>query len=43
MGFEDAVFRQQVLNFQQQFLVDQTGHVGENMGDGDDVWLQTQS
>src|ERR1035437_7599938 len=40
MGFEDAVLCQQIFILEEQFLVDETGHVGQKVGDGDSVWRQ---
>jgi hypothetical protein len=42
-GFQDAVLCQHVLIVQEQFLVDDTGHVGQKTGDAGDTWLQTPS
>ena len=43
MGFQNTVLSQQVLILQKQFLVDETGHIGQKTGDRGDVWLQSPS
>jgi hypothetical protein len=43
MGLQDTVLGQQLLILQEQFLVDETCHVGQQAGDGSDVGLQTPS
>ena len=42
-GFPDALLGPQVLILQEQFLVDETRHVGQKTGDAGDVWLQIPS